>query len=755
VVSHDADKPEPGQGPSQPNPAPLRLVGGPRPPRHLGPRRPAALLAPPPAVSSGPDVKSMLRAVRRRWLLASSVGVLAMLVVGITLLILLPQKFNAVATLQITAFQDYITGKPPVHADHNIMRKTQETRFKGQDVLIKAVSDDKVRNLGIMRRFPSAREAVTWLQDDLKVDTQENNEIMTITLPGDDAEELVVVVDALTRAYLSIINGKERGQREEKVKKLQEIANQTKEKLKEKITFRDSKAKGMAAGSASLNLKESYAMQQLAEARRMWTTSLFEATKIEAKLAGLKAGYRIPNPEDIPDGALQPLMEANSTLRPQLMQLGNIMKTLSRMQQSGTPETNPSFRELHDGAVALQKEIREVKAKVRAEVLKGYRKKLDGEFKAEVLKLESELKPHEKQAKKAEEQIDALVRETEAIGRTTAELDVLKVEIGQLEREHGQMEEQLRTLQIELDAAPRVTSCQDAVWQVKDARRRLMILAAVPLMAGFAGAVLVGWLEFRARRIDSADEVAVGLGMRVVGAVPALSAAGRRQLLGADEESYDHNLIESIDALRTTLLRSAREEPTKLVMVTSAVSGEGKTTVASNLAVSLARAGRRTLLIDCDLRRPALHQLFEQTLQPGFSEVLLGEVELPDAVRPTTTDDHLWLMPAGQWDRAVIQELARDSLTALLERLKDEFDFVVVDSHPVLPATDSLLIGQHADAVIVSLLRSVSQAPRVYAACQRLATLGIRVFGAVVNGMPSEGYEHGYHYSYSNEAAAA
>jgi capsular exopolysaccharide synthesis family protein len=697
----------------------------------------------------------MLRAVRRRWLLASSVGVLAALVVGIGLLILLPQKFNAFATLQIAAFQDTMTGKPPVRTDHNIMRKTQETRFKSQDVLMKAVSDDKVRNLGIMRKFPSVREAITWLQDDLKVDTQENNELMTITLPGDDAEELVVMVDALTHAYLSIINGKEQGQRQEKVKKLQEVANQTKEKLKEKITFRDSKAKSMAVGSAGLHLLESYKMQQLAEARRMWSTSLFEATKIQAKLAGLKAGFRIPNPEDIPEGALIPLMEARSTLRPQLQQLGNIMKTLSRMKQSGTPETNPSFRELHDGAVALQKEIKQVQEKVRAEVLKGYTKKLEGEFKAEVLKLESELKPHEEQAKKAEKQIDALVLETEAIGRTTAELDVLKVEIAQLEREHGQMEEQLRTLQIELDAAPRVTSCQDAVWQVKDARRRMMILAAVPLLAGFAGAVLVGWLEFRARRIDSADEVVLGLGMRVVGAVPVLSAAGRRQMLGADEDSYDHNLIESIDALRTTLLRSAREEPTKVVMVTSAVSGEGKTTVASNLAVSLARAGRRTLLIDCDLRRPALHQLFEQTLQPGFSEVLLGEVELPDAVRPTTTDDHLWLMPAGQWDRAVIQELARDSLTGLLERLKDEFDFVVVDSHPVLPATDSLLIGQHADAVIVSLLRNVSQAPRVYAACQRLATLGIRVFGAVVNGMPSEGYENGYHYSYSNEAVAA
>jgi Mrp family chromosome partitioning ATPase len=144
--------------------------------------------------------------------------------------------------------------------------------------------------------------------------------------------------------------------------------------------------------------------------------------------------------------------------------------------------------------------------------------------------------------------------------------------------------------------------------------------------------------------------------------------------------------------------------------------------------------------LDCDLRRPAAHQVFEQTLQPGFSEALLGEVELPDAVRPTTSDENLWLLPAGQWDREVLQELARDQSESIFERLRQEFDFVVVDSHPVLPAADSLLIGQHVDAVIVSVLRQVSQGPRVYEACQRLATLGIRIFGAVVNGMPSEDY---------------
>jgi len=170
-----------------------------------------------------------------------------------------------------------------------------------------------------------------------------------------------------------------------------------------------------------------------------------------------------------------------------------------------------------------------------------------------------------------------------------------------------------------------------------------------------------------------------------------------------------------------------------VLMVTSAETGEGKTTLASHLASSLSRAGRKTLLIDGDLRQPALHQLFEVSLQPGFSEVLLGEVDSVDAILPTNQDG-LMVMPAGQWDREVIQSLARGEAGGVLEKLREEFDFVVVDSHPVLAATDPLMIGQHVDAVILSVLRDVSQTPRVYAATQRLQSLGIRVLGAVVNG---------------------
>ena len=248
----------------------------------------------------------------------------------------------------------------------------------------------------------------------------------------------------------------------------------------------------------------------------------------------------------------------------------------------------------------------------------------------------------------------------------------------------------------------------------------------------------LAWLDVRQRRIRSAGEVSRGLGIRVVGAVPTVPHL-EHHLVGptGEPDLEGHPVLESIDAIRTQLLRDADDAHTRVVMVTSATHGEGKTTLASHLASSLARAGRKTLLIDGDLRRPSAHQLFELPMQPGFSEVLLSEVELTDAVQPTTLDG-LSFMAAGQWDREVLQALARDGLEGIFEKLQQEFDFIVIDSHPVLPATDSLLIGQHVDAVILSVLREVSQMPRVYAASQRLTTLGIRVLGAVVNGADPE-----------------
>src|SRR5205085_3116182 len=181
-----------------------------------------------------------------------------------------------------------------------------------------------------------------------------------------------------------------------------------------------------------------------------------------------------------------------------------------------------------------------------------------------------------------------------------------------------------------------------------------------------------------------------------IGTLPLLPAPIRQAALSATttrDVQWEGQLTEAVDAVRTFLLRALGDGP-HVVLVTSAVQGEGKTSLASQLAASLARAWRKTLLIDGALRKPAAHQLFDLPGEPGFSEVLRNEIEPSDVIKPTSVG-RLWLMPAGQWDPHAQQALAQDGVATLFEQLKEEFDLIIVDSCPVLPVTDTLLLGQH------------------------------------------------------------
>jgi Mrp family chromosome partitioning ATPase len=117
----------------------------------------------------------------------------------------------------------------------------------------------------------------------------------------------------------------------------------------------------------------------------------------------------------------------------------------------------------------------------------------------------------------------------------------------------------------------------------------------------------------------------------------------------------------------------------------------------------------------------------------------------------------LWLLPAGEWNQKTAEALAEKGVGAVLEPLKQQFDFIVIDSSPVLAVVDALLIGQSADAVLLSILREVSRMPAIQAAYQRLHALGIRMLGCVVNGTAANdqvyGGAYGYGYGYGRHSA--
>jgi capsular exopolysaccharide synthesis family protein len=340
----------------------------------------------------------------------------------------------------------------------------------------------------------------------------------------------------------------------------------------------------------------------------------------------------------------------------------------------------------------------------------------------------------EKSLKSLNDGIDRMQTDAEKTGKWSSELTAMLKEIDSKQQVLDSLSKASLAAQADVNSTPRISPFQTAELQKRDAKKQLLATIAAPVAVLFLVCMGVAWLDVRQRRVRSAGDVAAGLGIRVVGAVPGVAGLERR-LVGPDgvPDLEGCPAAESFDSLRTMLLRESGPGASRTLLVTSAAAGEGKTTLAAHLASSLARAGRKTLLIDGDLRTPSVHQLYELPMQPGFSEILLGEVEAAEGVQ-ATHQDGLSVMAAGQWDREVLHALARDGLEAVVEKLREEFDFIVIDSHPVLAAADSLLLAQYVDAAILSVLRDVSQTPRVYAASQKLNEMGVRVLGAVVNG---------------------
>ncbi len=164
---------------------------------------------------------------------------------------------------------------------------------------------------------------------------------------------------------------------------------------------------------------------------------------------------------------------------------------------------------------------------------------------------------------------------------------------------------------------------------------------------------------------------------------------------------------------------------------------EGKTTVASQLAVSFARSGRRTLLIDGDIRNPQQHVVLGMKLDKGLCDLLRSDVTLDDVVRPTPAEG-LWFLGSGYRDANTDQYMASPVMTKLFAELRNRFDLIVIDTGPALTSPDAMLLGQHADATVMSVRRDVSRLPKVQEACDRLRSVGVEVVGAVLNGASAD-----------------
>lgn len=292
----------------------------------------------------------------------------------------------------------------------------------------------------------------------------------------------------------------------------------------------------------------------------------------------------------------------------------------------------------------------------------------------------------------------------------------------------------------------------------------LPIAGVLGLFVGFGLAYLA---EIADKSFRSPEQIRRLLGLPVVAHIPTFrSKAGKAEANGqlARELCTVHQPrgrpAEAFRAVRTSLFFSAQNEEHKVIQVTSPNPGDGKTTLAANLAIAIADSGKKTLLVDGDLRRSRVHKLFGFDNKVGLSSVIKAEAEPPDAIQETTVTN-LWAIPCGPRPDNPADLLTLPRFKEFLDLAREQYEFVVVDSPPLLAVTDPSVIAARADTVILAIRLSKHGRHDATRATEMLDSLGAKVLGVVVNavgdtrkygyGYGYGGYRYGYGYRYGHK----
>ena len=263
------------------------------------------------------------------------------------------------------------------------------------------------------------------------------------------------------------------------------------------------------------------------------------------------------------------------------------------------------------------------------------------------------------------------------------------------------------------------------------------------LMLGVGLAFLRDYLDDSVKGKEDLERAVPGLGvLGLIPVVPDWKAKEQSKVVSLSEPTSP--AAEAYRILRTSVQFLGIDRDVRLIQVTSASAQEGKTTTLSNLAVAFASSGLRTVAVCCDLRRPRLHEFFGLDNAVGFTSVLLGNVALSKALQPVPNQERLLVLASGPLPPNPAELLSSGRTADLLRNLASQADIVLIDSPPVLPVTDSLVLSQRVDAtVLVSSAHSTTR-KAVHRAAEMLHQVNAPLVGAVLNGVSEESGYGGY-----------
>jgi capsular exopolysaccharide synthesis family protein len=407
----------------------------------------------------------------------------------------------------------------------------------------------------------------------------------------------------------------------------------------------------------------------------------------------------------------------------------------------------PSMRELHAKIVSLKKAIQDERAQGIHTLQRQYEADLE---------TETQLR----------EQINQEKARAQDVSRQLIQYDVLSKEASSLRDLYQAVLKQAKEIEMSAAVATSNVFVVDyAGIPAYPSAPKTKIIVLILGFVGFASSILTAYiLESLSNTIESTEDLERCLNLPVIGSVPSFTnlpspasskfLAPPSQPLSPDpstspeppsEPSQTSNIVtvsaphsiisEALRTIRANVLLSSADYPPRVILLTSSIQSEGKTTIMANLAVTLAQANHRTLMIDGDLRMAGLSSLFLGNMpmeRPGLTDLLARHLPLEQTIH-TTSVPGLDILPCGTRAPNPAELVGSESMKRLLTSLKDRYDFILVDSPPVMAVADSLLLSRMVDSVLFVVRNGATPRNVAHDARQKLSQVKARIIGVVLN----------------------
>ena len=452
------------------------------------------------------------------------------------------------------------------------------------------------------------------------------------------------------------------------------------------------------------------------------------ATRATTERIAKEARYReMRFVEDDPEALDRfPEIVGNTFIQERKLRLADL-----RREESGLAE---ELGDLHPDLISIRSAVRDAEVGLDAEIAKI----------VDSVRTDFEI------ARSLELQLqDALQQQTSealALDRAGIEYGVLTREADSARRIYESLlrraDETGVTSELQASAIRIVDAAEVPLWAARPRRGRTALFGLFGGLLVAVGLVsVVGYLD---NRLKTPEDVREFLGQPCLGMLPTVPR-GRcgdgRLLLGS---GAPEDFASTVRTICTGVFFSSSAEGCRSVVVTSSEPGEGKSVLACSLAVAMAHSGQRTLLVDADMLRSQVHAYWEQDAVPGLSDLLVGQAKADGAVRKSDVEG-LWLLPAGTESPNPTALLASSRFESILAKLRPRFDWIVIDTPPVLPISDATICAHRADHVVFLVDAGKTSRQTAAAALERLATSNVGVVGVVLNRVDLE--RHSYYYS--------